>query len=156
VTWSSPVLGFGIEYDREAWELEASDSGPEEVVLKEQRGSGVLRVEGARGHAVESLFARRLDALRDTYRDLVPNSARGKLLGINIGYVDRGAMGAELCGRDKITAERVDVVVMAATSGRITLVASLTSDDCDAVPVDTLAFQEADTVLNTLRWEPDR
>jgi hypothetical protein len=153
--WSSSDLSVSLEYPDGAWTKEAQGTGARSLRLR-NGGGAELDLSGTTGSNVGSVFARRVDELKSTYKDLAehPASDGRQVLGPSIGYVHGGGVGKAFCGTDG-SGNPVDAVVMAATNGRTTLVATLLTGNCDVSPIDDDAngdFQAADGVLKTVLW----
>jgi hypothetical protein len=151
VTWRSR-LGVSFEYDELLWKVVSKE--PDEVRLR-LGGQGWLVAVARRVPDASDLLDGLVSGLRGEMSDLVPNGPHRRILGPNIGYTP--GVGAAYCGTI-FNAQgghvRVDVLVMAASSGGVSAAVAVVSDDCDKWPIQSRPrmLSEADSLVNTFSW----
>lgn len=149
--WPINGLGVSLEYDSGIWAVKTDGTGARSLRLVRDDGTE-LDLVGTTGSDVSSAFAQRVNELKSTYKNVNEHAGSDgrQVLGPSIGYVDGGARGAAFCGTDGNS--YVDAIVMAATDGHVTLVATLLTHNCHVSPMNDDQFQAADNVLKTVRW----
>lgn len=155
VTWHS-AAGVTASYDR-SWNVVKRD----ETTL-ELRNDRVLlwMTVVPSAAAAQSAYRERVAALKDDLPDLVEDDAREhRVLGAGIGY--QPGVGGTFRGTTfRAPRTPMSVVVLAATKGRATVVASAATAITDWVGTRTdqaheavQVFADADLVLDSVQWQ---
>jgi hypothetical protein len=147
--YSSSELGFGLEFDPGRWTLAHQDSRTVELAADSAR----LIVEGDLGSDADGALQARHDTWQGEIPDLADNHPHRQPLGSNVGFVD--GPGAAYCGTvggGSRPSGRVDLVLLSATNGTITVVVSVLTEDCEKGAATSPDLNRADSVLNTFRW----
>ena len=157
--WRSKALGFSFSYNNQLWKV--ANEGPRGVVLNwrlPQRPdlNLVLVVQGTRlnENPPAQLLQKQISALRGDILGLRSDpSPKHALLGPAIGYVTGNAVGGPYSGTidtPQGPGPRVALLSMAATDGRISLVATALTTSPEQIKLALMG--QADSVLNTLHW----
>lgn len=151
--WRSSALGLSLAYPANQWSLETQDDSG--IRLASTNGPLQLEIDGERsGSSAQQLVDGRLSELRDRVLGLTEDtSAASVILDPSIGY--RPGAGAGYVGAvdtPQGVKEQVFVTVLAATDGRVGVVATTVTDETD--PNQRLQlYQLADVVTNNVKWE---
>jgi pro-kumamolisin-like protein/subtilase family protein len=157
--WRSNALGFSLEYNQRLWKV--ANQGPRGVVLALSiQGRPdldlVLIVQGTtlRENPPAQLLQKQIATLRGDILGLRSDpSAKHALLGPAIGYVTGNAVGGPYAGTLDTAqgpGRRIALLSMAATDGKITLVATAATTSSEQIKLPLMGL--ADSILNTVHW----
>src|SRR5207248_1331602 len=132
-TWKSPDLGFQLEYDPKRWHVGTQNGKGVELdwsIPSRPDLNLTLIVQGvtATDAAPAALLQAQINSLKGSILGLKSDaSPKHALIGPDIGYVDQGAVGGAFAGTldtPQGPGPRIALLSMAATDGKITLVAT--------------------------------
>jgi hypothetical protein len=157
--WKSSELGYSLEYDPGRWKVVKHDARG--AVLSWSIPSRpdldlTLIVKGAplSEAAPAQLLQGQISGLKGDVLGLKgDNSADHAILGPNVGYVDQQAVGGPYAGTldtPQGPGPRIALSSMAATDGKISV--AVTAATASGEQIRLPLMNEADSVLNTLRW----
>ncbi len=151
--WRSSALGFGLRFSSRDWQISSQSAGT--LVL--QAGDGFSLLELSALPAASATPARALEAkvnslaaqLLGMVRDPDPSD---QLLGANVGLrPGRGAVYRGTVNTPQGPRAPVAVAIMAATNGRITVVATTIAPGND-IGQRAAVYTRADDVINSVQW----
>jgi hypothetical protein len=157
--WKSKALGFSFSYNTNVWKV--ANEGPRGVLLKwgiPQRPdlNLLLLIQGTplSENPPAQLLQKQIAALKGDILGLRSDpSPKHALLGPAIGYVTGNAVGGPYSGTidtPQGPGPRIALLSMAATDGRISLVATALTTSPEQIKLALMG--QADSVLNTLHW----
>jgi hypothetical protein len=161
-SFTSPDLGFHVEFDENRWQADPSLSDDHSLWLDGPRGSA-LWFEGdpAASESPEDLVAQRISLLRRSgFFDIsAETNPRLVLLGPSLGYQDAvagsGLYRATYTSPQGIST-RVSIVLIASAQDRTSAIATVIADS-DLLPLSVPnskqpLYRLLDEVLDTFRW----
>ena len=149
--WSSNRLGFSLEYDSRVWEIQ--DDTATSLVLAAANGNVLVSIEGVEATAASpiALLQQKVNSLGDVILGLTEETDPARQLPGTPIVGHRQGLAVLMNGTINTPqgpAANVDVVVLAATDGRISLRVTLLAADDLRDP----AFAVADSILNSIEW----
>jgi kumamolisin len=157
--WRSRGLGFRFEYNPRLWRVARQNARGALLALNIPSRPDldlVLLIQGVplSEAAPLQLLQKQISALRGDILGLKPDPRRkNALLGPAIGYVDGNAVGGPYAGTldtPQGPGPRINLLTMAATDGRVSLVATAATTASEQLRHPLMGL--ADSVLNTVQW----
>ena len=143
--------GVSLSYVTPSWHPIRAFSDTIELAFA---SGGTLAIKTLSASDARQVFDERVSDLRVEHADLGGQGPARQILGGSIANkrAVAGAFCASVESSPQDLGQRVDIVLLAAVAQGVAVRAEITSDGCGVDAQSSPLFQQADAVLNTIRW----
>jgi hypothetical protein len=149
-TWQSPGLGYALTYEPQNWTIEGENA--DSVELQSSDGVSTIVINGATAAQAtpSALMSAKVAALRgDLLGMQTDTSPNDQLLGTHIGAIaGPGGVYKGTINTPQAPDTTVPIAFMAASNGRLTILATVVSDPHNV----GFIYQQADGIVNSIDW----
>ena len=149
-TWQSAGLGYALTYDPRYWKIEGQNADSLELQSADGVSTIVINGIAATQATPAALLSAKVSALRGDLLGLQSDtSANDQLLGSHIGAIaGPGAVYKGTINTPQAPATTLPIALMAASNGRVTILATVVSDPRNV----SFIYQQADGIVNSIDW----
>jgi len=149
-TWQSSGLGYGLTYETQDWQIENQNADSVELQFADGVSTLVINGVPATQATPAALLSAKVSMLRGDLLGLQSDtSPDDQLLGSHIGAIaGPGAVYKGTINTPQAPDTTVPIALMAASNGRVAIIATVFSDPQNI----SFVYQQADAIVDSIEW----